>query len=108
MAGADMLFHGVTGFARGPLLPEIILHTFSTALGLLLMAGLLTPVTGALVSVAALVIGLSGSGDPWHWLLLATSGAALALLGPGTRSVDARLFRWKRIEIPPRKGQPPF
>jgi|SRR5216684_4927822 len=39
----------------------------------------------------------------WVWLLLGTAGAALAMLGPGLWSIDARLFGWKRIETPPRK-----
>jgi hypothetical protein len=32
-------------------------------------------------------------------VLLATLGAALAALGPGAHSVDARLYGRKRIEI---------
>ena len=32
-------------------------------------------------------------------ILLGTLGTALALLGPGAWSVDARLFGWKRVEI---------
>jgi uncharacterized membrane protein YphA (DoxX/SURF4 family) len=38
-------------------------------------------------------------GDPWTKILLITLCAALALLGPGAWSVDARLFGWKRVDI---------
>lgn len=38
--------------------------------------------------------------------MLASLGAALAMLGPGVRSVDARLFGRKRSDIPDRWGRP--
>jgi putative oxidoreductase len=66
---------------------------------LLLLAGLWTPVAGLLV------VGLEGwllssrAHDAWAHILLATLGGALALLGPGAWSADARLFGWKRIDI---------
>jgi len=41
--------------------------------------------------------------DPWSYILLGTLCAALAMLGPGAWSVDARLFGWKRIDIRDRK-----
>lgn len=57
-------------------------------------------------SVALIELGkmLMLPGDRWVWLLLGTAGAALAMLGPGLFSIDARLFGWKRIEAPLRKS----
>jgi len=85
-------------------------HASSAGLGLLLLIGLWTPVTGVLVALdAVLQESLSHPAYPWLWLLLGTNGAALALIGPGAWSIDARLFGWRRIEIRDRKppGQPP-
>ena len=41
-----------------------------------------------------------GEGNAVIHALLATLGAALALMGPGAWSVDARLSGWRRIHIP--------
>jgi len=65
----------------------------------LLFAGLWTPIAGSLVAILGLWRGLSQIGDLWTNVLLGTMGAALALLGPGVWSVDARLFGWKRIDV---------
>jgi hypothetical protein len=37
-------------------------------------------------------------------VLLVALGAALAMIGPGAWSLDARLYGWRRIEIPKRRG----
>ena len=47
-------------------------------------------------------IVFSGAGDPWIPINLAALGTALALIGPGAWSLDARLFGRKRFEIPKR------
>src|SRR5208283_2815372 len=70
--------------------------------GILLIAGLWTPIAGvaiAMTEVWKMVI----PGDKSLWLMLGTAGAALAMLGPGLWSIDARLYGWKRLEPTPRK-----
>jgi hypothetical protein len=76
------------------------------ASGLLLIAGLWTPLAGAVVAVLELSYLLTTGPDRLACLLAGTVGGALAMLGPGRWSVDARLFGWKRIEAPPRRTRP--
>lgn len=66
--------------------------------GILLLAGLWTPVVGAIVAGRELWIVFSSSGDPWMPLVLATLAATLAMIGPGAWSVDARLFGRRQIK----------
>jgi uncharacterized membrane protein YphA (DoxX/SURF4 family) len=99
-----LVFHGVTALQNRPSLESAILHVVTTGVGLLLLVGLWTPIAGVLVAVIALWHAFSHPGDPWSWFMLATLGAALALLGPGGWSVDARLFGWKRIDIRDRES----
>ena len=71
--------------------------------GFLLMLGLWTPIVGTSVAVIEVWKILTQPGDRWLWLLLGTASVALAMLGPGRWSIDARLFGWKRVEAPPPK-----
>jgi hypothetical protein len=71
--------------------------------GLLLVAGLWTPVAGAVVAVIQIAEALGVDGHRLVSLLVGTIAAALAMLGPGGWSADAWLFGWRRIDAPARK-----
>jgi uncharacterized membrane protein YphA (DoxX/SURF4 family) len=104
VAGIALVVQGIQALLAGPPLGPALLQALSIGLGILLLAGLWMPLVGALVAVEALW-NVFSSGHSWHWIMLATLGAALALIGPGAWSVDARLFGWKRLEIRDRKSQ---
>jgi len=65
----------------------------------LLLVGFWTPVAGTLMAAVQLYLAFSHYHDPWIHITLGTVAAALAMLGPGAWSVDARRFGRKRIQI---------
>jgi hypothetical protein len=79
-------------------IPDIV----AAGAGMLLLLGLWTPVSGSLVGILEFWNVISLPGDPWVSILTGTLGLALALVGPGGWSIDARLFGWRRIDIPDR------
>jgi uncharacterized membrane protein YphA (DoxX/SURF4 family) len=81
-----------------------VIHVLAIATGILLFAGLWTPIAGVLLAIIETWSALTHPHDPWSFILLGTLGAALAMLGPGAWSIDARLFGWKRIDIRDRKN----
>ena len=66
--------------------------------GILLVAGLWTPIAGTIVALVELWKIFAIPNDAWAYLFAATLAAALAMIGPGAWSLDARLFGWKRID----------
>lgn len=80
----------------------ILLDVVIAGGAILLLIGLWTPIAGALIAVAELGLALVHPTEPWRHVQFAALGAALAMLGPGGCSLDARLFGRKRIQIPQR------
>ena len=104
VAGSALVVRaGLTLWSDPPPMNVTIPAILLIGAGILLIAGLWTPIAGASVALTEIWKMLMLPGDKWLWLMLGTAGAALAMLGPGLWSVDARLYGWKRLEPTPRK-----
>lgn len=100
--GATLLLDVSPRFAMG--FPHWILWLLIFAMTSLFV-GFLTPIL-ALLCCALELIGYfnSGAGDA-HAFVYAIQALAVALLGPGAYSLDARLFGRRVLVVPP--GKPP-
>jgi len=100
MSGIGLVAHGVLAVRGAPPLGPAVLDVLAIGTGLLLLVGLWTPMAGTMLAILALWHAFLHRVDPWACVLMGILGVALALLGPGVWSVDARLFGWKNIRIP--------
>ena len=105
VVGFALVSSACSALLSSPAIPMTILSVLLAAAAILLIIGLFTPIVGILVALIESCRLVTMPADRLVYLLVATFGAALAMLGPGLWSIDARLFGWKRIEPLPRKRQ---
>ena len=96
LVGAALLYCPVATPRGTVVAPQVI----GALAGLLLIAGLWTPITGIMVACAEAWIALSSPAHAGIPAALAVLGVTLALIGPGEWSVDARLYGRKHF-VPP-------
>ena len=85
------------GGAHFTLAPSLLRTVIPGLAALLICVGLWTPIAGGALVIFELWAAFSGNGNFWAEILLAAISAALAMLGPGAWSIDARLFGRKRL-----------
>jgi uncharacterized membrane protein YphA (DoxX/SURF4 family) len=105
-AGSLALAQGVAGFAPAGR-AEMLFPGVEIGAGALLLAGFLTPLASAALAIMNSSIAFSWIAPApaaihsvTNSLFAAAVEAAIALLGPGWLSIDARLFGRHRIIIP--------
>ena len=104
--GAAVVTEGIFYFTRAD---SAVSGCLALAAGALLLAGFLTPIAAAMIGAGAVAVGLSllppaspNFFDSRSSLVFAvTMLVAIAGLGPGAFSVDARIFGRREIIIPP-------
>ena len=99
VVGIVLTHDGLAELLREPQWQGIIRPSLATGAGVFLLLGSFTPMAGVLVVVVELWAALSKADSLRTCIVLANVGAALAMLGPGVCSIDARLFGRKLIDL---------
>jgi putative oxidoreductase len=99
VTGILLIYDGVVALRTGPDLQTTILQSVTVGVGTLLILGLWTPVAGTLVMLIEVCFLLFGTIHEQSNILLGALGVALAVLGPGDRSIDALRYGRKRFDI---------
>jgi putative oxidoreductase len=97
LAGTAVVAHNVVVLRGEPPLGLALFAAFLTGVGVLLVLGFWTPVVAGSIALCALWNACAYPLDRWYSVMVAVLGLALALIGPGAWSLDARLFGWKRL-----------
>jgi len=100
--GIALIYFGATSLlVEIPASITLTQNLITAAAGIFLLAGLWTPIMGALVALDQIWIAislLSSRRDSiWICIFLAVLSASVAMLGPGAWSIDARLFGRRRV-----------
>jgi uncharacterized membrane protein YphA (DoxX/SURF4 family) len=96
---AILTHDGLRSWMGAPQRESNALQVVAAITGVFLLVGLWTPVAGAIVALSEIWIVLTGTTHPQSTILLATQVIALVFLGPGSLSIDARMFGRKRLNI---------
>jgi putative oxidoreductase len=100
LAGGALVYHGLACFSETPICASFVTQGIGVLAGVLLIAGLWTPIAGVVVAVVEARIAFTSDANASISIVLAILGATLAMIGPGTWSVDGLMFGRKHIVTP--------
>ena len=95
-----LLYFGGTHFVGATRLELRLPYLIGDVAGVFLLLGLWTPLAGITIAIIEVWIFLACSGSSLTPIMLAGLGGTVALIGPGTWSIDAKLYGRKHLEDP--------
>jgi putative oxidoreductase len=100
LAGGVLITQGIAAIPGGLHIGLVVLQIVGAAAGFLILGGLWTPVVGVLAGLVEAWIAFTQPGAQSLAMVLAALVISLAMIGPGTWSIDALLYGRKQI-LPP-------
>lgn len=97
--GAPLLVIGTAKLWGAPVEAALWIRLFSCLAGALILAGFWTPLAASCQSVLQGMLAIDGGAFEPAQVILALIGVSLVMLGPGSWSIDARLYGRKRIDV---------
>ena len=97
--GGALVYCASAMLIRHPALLLTIASVLLLGSGILLLAGLWTPIAGTIVALVEVWKIFALPDDVWAYVFAATLAGCLAMIGPGAWSLDARRYGWKRIDL---------
>jgi putative oxidoreductase len=97
--GVPLLDLGSAKLWGGPVDAAFWTELFSSLTAMLILAGLWTPLAASSQAVLQCVLAFAGETSEWAHLVLAIIDISLVMLGPGSWSVDARIYGRKLIDL---------
>jgi len=97
--GAPLLVIGTAKLWGWPVDSFFWLRLFSCLTAAMILAGLWTPFAASCQAILQGVLAFAGDAFASTHLILALIGVSLVMLGPGSWSIDARLYGRKRIDL---------
>ena len=97
LTGGGLLYGGI-GSAWSASHLAMVPPVIAAGGGVLLLAGLYTPLAGVVAAIAEAWVAFAHPGNVWAPIGLMSLGLSLAMIGPGAWSIDARLFGRKQID----------
>lgn len=96
--GLALLSYAMKTFVDVETVTTGVVAVVAGTLGIGTLLGLWTPVTGTLVAFFSIGLAIAWPAARWYYSTIGILGLALALLGPGIWSLDARILGWRRLD----------